>query len=49
MYTKETKNKKRIMFYPSANFIKIKRILNFKVLYSTLRGRTKWFVTQKNG
>ena len=30
MYKKENKNKKRRVFYPSANFIKIKKIMDFQ-------------------
>jgi hypothetical protein len=41
MYKKENKNKKRRMFYPSANFIKIKRIMDFQSFILNPQGMPK--------
>lgn len=41
MYKKENKHKKRNMFCPSANFIKIKRIMDFQSFILNLQGMHK--------
>jgi len=41
MYKRENKNKKRRMFYPGANFIKIKRIVDFQSFIINPQGTHK--------